>query len=92
MNNWLIGEDPDARKDWRQEEKGMTEDEMFGCITDMMDMSLSTLRELVMDRKALRAAVHGVTKSQIRLSNWTELEFLEKAIYLRPANISSFSL
>ena len=47
----------------------MTEDEMFGCITDMMDMSLSTLRELVMDRKALRAAVHGVTKSQIRLSN-----------------------
>ena len=42
-------------------------------ITDLMDMSLSKLRELVMDRKALRAAVHAVTKSQTWLSNWTEL-------------------
>ena len=38
-------------------------------ITDSMDVSLSELRELVMDRKARRAAVHGVTKSQTRLSN-----------------------
>ena len=42
-------------------------------ITDLMDMGLSKLQELVMDRKAWRAAIHGVTKSRTRLSDLTEL-------------------
>jgi len=49
--------------DWGQEEKGTTEDEMAG-ITDSMDVSLSELRELGMDREAWRGMIHGVTKSR----------------------------
>ena len=62
-------------------------------ITDSMDMSLSMLWELVMDREAWRAAVHGVRKNQTRLSNWTKLSVtkLRIAVHL-PPNFESFPL
>jgi len=51
-------------------------------ITDSMDVSLSELRELVRDREAWRAAIHGVTKSQTRLSDWSDLIWIVHCVYL----------
>ena len=73
---WRIWKDPDVEKDWGQEEKGTTEDKMFNGITDSMDTGLGGLQELVMDGEAWRAAVHGVTNSRTRLSDWTELNWI----------------
>ena len=71
--NWLTGKDPDAGKDWGQE-KRMTEDEMVGWL-HQLNMSLSKLQELVMDKKAWHPAAHRVTKSHTWLSDWTELKY-----------------
>ena len=75
MKSWLIGKDPDAWRDWGQEEKGTTEDEMVGSITDSIDMGLGELWKLVLDRQAWCAAIHGVARSRTRLSDWTELNW-----------------
>ena len=71
VQSWLIGKDSDAGRDWGQEKKGMTEDEMAGWHHWLDGHGFEQARELVMDREAWHAAVHGVAKSQTWLSDWT---------------------
>jgi len=85
----LMWKAPDAGRDWGQEEKGTTEDEMVGWHHQLNGHELSKLRELVMGREAWRAVVHGVTKSRTRLSDWTELSLYLGQAFCR-AKFSSF--
>jgi len=68
-------EKTDAWRDWGQEEKGTTEDEMVGWHPRLNGLECEW-RELVMDREVWRAAIHGVTKSQTQLSDWSELNWI----------------
>ena len=69
VKSQLIEKDPDALKDWRQEEKQRQRMKWLDAITDTMDMSVSKFQEMVKDREACDAAVHGITKSWSWLSD-----------------------
>ena len=74
--NWLIAEDPDAGKDWRQEEKGMTEDEMVGCYHWLNGHGFGSTLGVGDGQGGLACCHPWVTKSWTQLSNWTELNWI----------------
>ena len=76
--NWLIWKDPDAGKDWGQEEKGMTEDEMVGWHHQLNGHGFGWTPGVGDGQGGLACCIHAVTKSQTQLSDWTELKWTRR--------------
>ena len=78
--SWHIGKVPDAGKDWRQRRRGC---QRMRWLDGTMDVNLGKFQEMVKDREAWRAEVHGVGKSWTRLDNWTAVLLVSGVLYKR---------
>ena len=85
MKSWIIWKDPDAGKDWRQEETGTTDDGMVGCYHWLDGHEFEQALGVGDGQESLHAAVHGVTKCH-NLANWTELKtfaLIQSSFYMK---------
>ena len=89
MNSWLTGKVPEAGKDWGQQEKRVSEDEMAGWHHQCNGYELGQTGEMVRDREAWHAAVHGVVKRWTWLGSWTTTCYIN--IFLKRYHIKTRS-